>query len=286
MTEYLTGEQRAELERQLAEGAYLTEAQEQEALQQGVRMAQMDMKNGVSGAKAGMRKGMQGHWREEDGGMEQGVEMQAMLQEYGFENVRELAEAYERTQAAVSELRGMLKKLLDMEKAERTAAELDVMHPEYAVRRRIEMELRPMREEMRTAALARLIQRDWQDSAAEMYDLERLMPEIAEYIMRNPKYAGESDGLRRAYDAVRSQRYRSEEEMMRDPAFVERMAGSEAVKEAVLRAHMEEIRRSAAVPQVIGAGQEAGKMPLTGKKPITGMEMAKKRLEGMLGVGR
>lgn len=256
MTEYLTEEQRAELERQLAGG--MTEEQAQEAMNEGMRMAQADM---------------------------QQAEADRLLQEYGFGSMEELLAGYERTQAAVRELREMLNQLLMLEKADRTAAELDVRHPEYAVRRQIELELKPMREQMRKNARSRMIQQDWIDSAAQMRDLERLMPEIAEYIMRNPRYAGESDGLMRAYDAVRSGKYRGEEEMLLDPGFVERMAGNEQVKQAVLKAYLEEIRRGG-IPQSVGAGQEAGKTPLTGRKPITGMEMAKKRLEAMLGVQR
>ena len=257
MKDYLTEEQRAELVRQLDGGQELTEEQAQQAVEDGARMAQADMAQAAEGD---------------------------MLREYGFENVQQALTAYERTQAAVAELKEMLNQLLAMEKAERTAAELDARHPEYAVRRQIELELRPMREQMNRAAKNRLIQREWQDSAAQMRDLERLLPEIAEYIMRNPKYSAESDGLMRAYDAVRSGKYRDEEDLRADPAFIERAAGDERVREAVLKAHLEEIRRGGGVPQSIGAGAEAGKTPLTGRKPITGMDQAKKRLEAMLGV--
>lgn len=263
MTEYLTAEQRAELERQLS-GGMLTEEQADGAVREGMRMAQADMERQGAGLEDSM------------------AQEEPLVKEYGFESVQQMAEAYEKMQAAVSELRGMLKKLLDMDQAERAAAQLDAAHPEYGVRRQIEEDLRPMREEMRTAARNRLIQRDWQDSAADMYDLELLLPEIAEYILRNPRYAGESDGLRRAYDAVRSGKYRAEDELLSDPGFIERMAGNELVKEAVLRAHLEEIRKGGRIPQAVGAGQESGKTPLTGRKPITGMEMAKKRLEAML----
>jgi len=257
MADYLTKEQRAELERQLAGGEALTEEEARQAALEGARMARADM--------------------------EQETE-EGLLQAYGFESIRDIAEAYERTQATVAELKEMLNRLLALEKAERTAAELDVRHPEYAVRRQIDLELRPMREEMNRAAKNRLIQKEWQDSAVKMQDLERLLPEIADYIMRNPKYAGEGDGLRRAYDAVRSGKYRNEEDMLLDPAFIERMAGDERVREAVLKAHLEEIQRGSGIPQSIGAGAEAGKTPLTGRKPITGMDQAKKRLEAMLGV--
>ena len=72
------------------------------------------------------------------------------------------------------------------------------------------------------------------------------------------------------------------DELLADPDFIQMMAGNEQIKEAVLKAHMEEIRKGGGVPQMIGAGSEIGKTPVTGRKPITGMEMAKKRLEAML----
>lgn len=262
MTEYLTKEQRAELERQLSGAPELTGEQARQAAWEGARMAQADM---------------------EQAGMEQANGRQT-LREYGFESIQEMAAAYERTQATVMELKEMLNQLLAMEKAERTAAELDARHPEYAVRRQIELELRPMREQMNRATRNRMIQKEWQDSAAQMHDLQRLLPEIAEYIMRNPKYADEADGLLRAYDAVRSGKYRDEETMLLDPEFISRMAQDERVRSAVLEAHLQEIRRGGGIPQSIGAGTETGKTPLTGRKPITGMDQAKKRLEAMLGV--
>ena len=109
------------------------------------------------------------------------------------------------------------------------------------------------------------------------------MPQIAEYIMRNPKYAAEADGLQRAYDAVRSDRYRDEDEMMNDPEFIGRVLKNEKIREAVIRAHMEEIKKGAQMPQAVGAGVQTGKAPLSGRKPINGMEQAKKRLAAMLG---
>lgn len=257
MKEYLTPEQRAELERQLQEGG-LTDEQAEAAFEQGARMAQAD------GAREEERR---------------------LLAEHGFEGVGDLLDAWKRTTQAVSELRSMLEQLTALEKADRTAAELDALHPEYAVRRRIELELRPMREQARQAARARMIQQDWKESALKMRDLEQLLPEIAEYIMRNPRYADESEGLMRAYDAVRSARYRDEEELLSDPEFVARMAGNGQIREAVLRAHLEELRKNGSVPQPVGAGSEGGKTPVTGKKPITGMEQAKKRLEAALKYG-
>ncbi len=261
MAEYLNEEQKAQFMRELMqqqEGAQLSEEQAQRALGEGMEMAKADMQENEDAAR---------------------------LKEYGFGSVGEMLEQYERMQGTVAELKRMLSRLLSLEKAERTAAELDVMHPEYAVRRSISMELEPMREEARAAARNRMIQHQWQDSARGMHDIEKLLPQIAEYIMRNPKYASEEDGLRRAYDAVRSEKYRDEEELLGDPAFIERVLKNDQVREAVIRAHMEEIRRSGGVPQSVGAGARGGKTPLTERKPITAMEQAKKRLEAMLGAG-
>ena len=39
----------------------------------------------------------------------------------------------------------------------------------------------------------------------------------------------------------------------------------------------------AQMPQAVGAGVQTGKAPLSGRKPINGMEQAKKRLAAMLG---
>jgi len=202
--------------------------------------------------------------------MQQQDDVTKRLSEYGFESMDHLLEEYERLQGTVSELRGMLAQLLDMHKAAQNAARLD-MQPEF--------------EQTRQSMKNRLIQKDWQDSAAQMNGLERLLPEIADYIMEHPQYAQESDGFRRAYDAVRSGKYRDEEELLSDPQFIQRAAGSEKVREAVMRACLEQIRRSgSSIVQSVGASESVGKTPLTGRRPVTGMQQAKKRLEALLGV--
>lgn len=257
MKEYLSPEQRTELEKQLQQND-LPEDQAETAFQQGALMAQED---------------------------EEREQERRLLNEHGFENATQLLEAWQRTQAAVTELREMLERLTALEQADRTAAELDPMHPEYAVRRRIELELRPMREQAKQATRNRMIQQDWKESAVEMQDLEQMLPEIAEYIMRNPRYAGESDGLRRAYDAVRSAKYRDEDAMLDDPEFISRMASDKRIREEVLRAHLDEIRKTGNVPQAVGVDAERGKTPMTTKRSVNGMEQAKKRLEAAL-IGR
>ena len=83
MKEYLSPEQRAELERQLQQGD-MTQEQAQTALEEGARMAQADAA------------------REQE---------RALLNEAGFEDVSALLEAWQRTRTAVQELRGMLEQL-------------------------------------------------------------------------------------------------------------------------------------------------------------------------------
>jgi hypothetical protein len=265
MTEYLTKEQRAELERQLSGG--LTEEEAQQALYEGARMAQREL--GVSQQPGGDMLALD----EED---------RAFLKKYGFESMADVRRSFRTLQDVVEMQRGLLSDLREIERADATAAALDARHPGYAAGRVFEMEMRPVRDKALKAARNRMIQQEWMLSAAGLRDLERLLPEIAEYIMAEPRLAEDSEGLVRAYEAVRSRKYRDTDELLADPEFIRKMAENEAIREAVLRAHMEEIQKGGGVPQMIGAGSEAGKTPVTGRKPITGMEMAKKRLEAML----
>ena len=253
MAGYLTEEQQAEFERQLAEGE-LSQEEAEAAIVQGMQMAQA---------------------------VQQGGEKDALAQS-GFGSVEELLTGYEQAQGTISQLKGMLNQLLDMRKAQHTAQALYNRTPDYEVHQQIEMEITPLHEQTEQTMRNRLIQQEWQNSAAEMTGLEQLMPEIAQYILENPKYAQESDGLRRAYDAVRSRKYRDEAELLLDPQFIERMAGNELIREAVMKAHLEEIQRTGGTMKSVGAG--SGQTPLSARKNITGMEQAKKRLEAMLGV--
>ena len=209
-------------------------------------------------------------------------EDRAFLKKYGFESMADVRRSFRTLQDVVEMQRGLLSDLREIERADATAAALDARHPGYAAGRVFEMEMRPVRDKALKAARNRMIQQEWMLSAAGLRDLERLLPEIAEYIMAEPRLAEDSEGLVRAYEAVRSRKYRDTDELLADPEFIRMMAENEEIREAVLRAHMEEIQKGGGVPQTVGAGGEAGKTPVTGRKPITGMEMAKKRLEAML----
>ena len=89
--------------------------------------------------------------------------------------------------------------------------------------------------------------------------------------------------LERAYDAVRSHRYRSEERLLDDPEAVKRLSADPRVREAVLSAHLAGIYKSAAaLPAFIDDG---GNIPVA--EPVKGgMDRAKAKLTAMLAGGR
>ena len=263
MTEYLTKEQRAELERQLS--GSLTEEQAQAAFREGAMEAQRELGGDARQDMIALD--------EED---------RAFMEKYGFEGMADVRRYFVVLQEVVGKQRALLSDLSEMERAGATAAALDARFPDGTAGRLFEMEFRPVRDKARTAARNRMIQQDWMASAAGMRDLQRLLPEMAEYIMEHPRFSEDSEGLVRAYEAVRSRKYRDTDELLADPEFIRRMAENEQVREAVLRRHMEELRRGVGVPQAIGADGGDGRTPVTERKPMTGMEMAKKRLEAML----
>ena len=209
-------------------------------------------------------------------------EDRAFMEKYGFMDMADVRRYFTAMQSVLAKQRELIHDLREIERADATAAALDARHPDYAADRLFELEFRPVRDKARTAARNRMIQQDWMASAAGMRDLERLLPEIAEYIMEHPKFSGDPEGLVRAYEAVRSRKYRDTDELLEDPEFIRGMAENEQIREAVLRAHMEAIQKGGRIPQAVGAGGGDGMTPVTGRKPITGMEMAKKRLETML----
>lgn len=116
-----------------------------------------------------------------------------------------------------------------------------------------------------------------------MPDLTDMMPEITAFIQEHPELAVTNDGLRRAYDGVRSKNYRSEKQLLEDDKFIERMASNEKIKDAVIKEYLSTAARNGeGVPTSISGG---GNVPLTGKKQApSSMEQAKRGLAQMLGI--
>jgi len=231
MNQYLTPEQRAQFERQLANGG-LSEQDRQAAFEQGVDMARADMASPGADGDA--------------------------LRRSGFDSVQELLDAYEASQAGLSEAEEALRRLSALAQALDNGKLLEPADPETYNRR---------------------VQKAWTRHAGAMRDLDRLLPEMAEYIMAHPGFALQEDGLERAYDAVRAGKYRSEEELLDDPESVKRLSADPRVRNAVLTAHLSEVYRAGReLPAFIAGG---GSIPAPGGGTDS-MEQAKSRLEALL----
>ena len=256
MTQYLTPRQRQLFIDRLAEendAPQLSGDQRRAALQQGVDMARADMQ-GLPDEEGFFSE--ESFSPEEDVQAENGA-MDERLAALGFESAEELADAYERLERRYADL-------MD-----------DV--------RRIEAAGRARRNERRLEndpnGRNRVIQAVWASRAEELEDIAQFLPEMSAYIAGHPEYAMETDGLERAYDAVRSHRYRSEERLLDDPEAVKRLSADPRVREAVLSAHLAGIYKSAAaLPAFIDDG---GNIPVA-EPNKGGMDRAKAKLTAML----
>lgn len=281
MAGYLTPEQEAEFIKQLEsqggalDGGALTPEEQQQAVQEGAQMAAEDAANGqMPGADAPVQP------------TEQAPEANAdarLLQSLGFGSLDELVNAYKETLRTGSEMREMLTQIAALHQAMENNDELDPNSPEDQMRRVVRSEFAPLYEKQKADIRNRLIQEKWgQSAAAKADDLSEHMDEIQAMLKSNPRLAMDEDGLQRAYDAVRSKKYRSEASLMADAEFLKKVAANPEVKRAVLEEHLQGVARTGdAIPQGITGG---GNTPLTGRETITSMTDAKKKLAQMLGM--
>lgn len=269
---YLDDSQQAQLMQMLSQ-----EAPTEEGNPQGGEPAPADANGAVPAAPAPV-----------DAGAAQGGEPAAdpvakMLSDLGVSSVEELAERYKERESKATEYKDMLAQLLAYQQALDNEAELDPTDPLDSVKKAVREEIKPLYDKLQADARNKVVQEAWSKDAKDMPDIAEVMPEIAAFIQEHPDLAVSDDGLRRAYDSVRSRKYRTEAQMLADDDFVKRMASNEKIKEAVLQAHLGELARSGeGVPNSIGAG---GEVPLTGqKKAPDSMSQAKKGLARMLGM--
>ena len=206
-----------------------------------------------------------------------------MLSDLGVSSIEELAERYKERESKATEYKDMLAQLLAYQQALDNEEELDSSDPLDSVKKAVREEIRPIYDKLQADARNKVVQEAWSKDAKGMPDIAEVMPEITEFIAEHPDLAVSDDGLRRAYDSVRSKKYRTEAQMLADDEFVKRMASNEKIKEAVLQNHLGELARSGeGVPNSIGAG---GNVPLTGQKQApSSMDQAKKGLAKMLGI--
>lgn len=206
-----------------------------------------------------------------------------VLSELGVSSIEELATRYKERESKATEYKDMLAQLLAYQQALDNEEQLDNTDPLDSVKKAVREEIKPLYEKLQADARNKVVQEAWNKDAKEMPDIADVMPEIAQFISEHPDLAVSDDGLRRAYDSVRSKKYKTEAQMLEDDEFVKRMANNEKIKEAVLQAHLSEIARNGDnVPNSIGAG---GNVPLTGQKQAPdSMSKAKQGLAQMLGM--
>lgn len=277
---YLTPEQEAEFIKDLEsqggvpDGGALPPDAEQQAIQEGAQMAAADAQNGtLPGADAPEKP---------DAATQQANADAQALGQLGFGSVDELVNAYREATRKESEMRSMLTEISAIQQALNNEEQIDPNDPDAKTKQMIQSAIKPLLDSKRAEARNHLIQEKWKSSAAaSAADLADLMPDIQEYLKANPRYSVDEDGLQRAYDAVRSKRYKAEDTLTNDPEFLKRMAGNEQIRKAVIESYLQDIARNGeAAPQTITDG---GSTPLTSKRQVSGMEQAKQKLFSMLG---
>lgn len=205
-----------------------------------------------------------------------------MLSDLGVSSVEELAERYKERESKATEYKDMLAQLLAYQQALNNEEELDSNDPLDSVKKAVREEIKPLYDKLQSDARNKVVQDAWNKDVKDMPDIADVMPDITEFIKEHPELAVSNDGLRRAYDSVRSKKYRTEAQMLADDEFVKRMANNEKIKQAVLQNHLGELARSGeGVPNSIGSG---GDIPLTGQKQApNSLSQAKAGLLKMLG---
>lgn len=211
--------------------------------------------------------------------------LSALFDEFGVTSAEELAEAFRRTSKQSDEYKGMLAELLAFQKALDTKGEIEPDDPMNTVKQAVREEMAPIYEKLQREAQNKIVQEAWGKDAVNMPDLADAMPEITAFLHEHPELSVENDGLRRAYDRVRSMKYKSEAQMLADDDFIARMAANEKVKDAVIKEYLANAAKSGGeVPASISGG---GNVPLTGKKQAPGsFDEAKSGLARLLGANK
>lgn len=269
MGKYLNDEQTQEFMGKLEQAGMskdgeLTPEAQQQAMEQGAEMAKADLQNGAVDAA-------------------QADPNQELLAQLGVKDVNELAERYRSATEETGKYKDMLSTLLAYQQALNTKEELTGGNPVDSVAETVRKEMGPVYEKLQQEARNKLVQEAWGKDAKNMPDIAELMPEISEFMKAHPDLAVQNDGLQRAYDSVRSGKYRSEEQMLNDDQFLQKAASNERVRQQVIKEYLSELARSGeSLPASVGNG---GDMPLTGrKKAPDSMEQAKAGLGKMLGM--
>lgn len=274
MADYLNEEQRAKLMEQLGGSSAPAPEEESAGAPEGAPVD--DMGGGapaVDAAPAPMPAGMPNP----------GPDPNALANELGFETIEDLVNGYKDLQGQHGQYRDMLTQLLAFQQALDNNKELDPKDPMSSVKKAVREEMAPVYEKLQQDAKNKLVQEAWGKDAKNLSGLTDMMPEITMYLSEHPELSVANDGLKRAYEGVRSSKYRTESELFADNAFVERASQNEKIKDAVIKEYLAKTAKQGEdVPPSIAGG---GNVPLTGKKQApSSMDQAKSGLAKMLGM--
>lgn len=206
----------------------------------------------------------------------------ALLQELGVASVQELAEKFKAMSEGFGQLKDEHEQLLGFQQAINNTEELDPKDPDYGTKKVFREMFGPVADEFTKNAKLKALAEAWNLDARGLADAEELLPEINAHIQKNPRLSQDPTGFRQAYNAVKAGKHRSVDQLFADPDFIAKASQNEAVKKAVIQAHLEGLARNGEVPPAVGQG---GNTPFTGApaKPKT-LEEANKALGKLLGV--
>jgi len=203
-----------------------------------------------------------------------------LLASVGVGSVEELVQGFSDLSANLAQTQSALDQLLAMQEAMGNEDELDPTDPDYSMKKYVREYLSPIADKIKVQEMGNRVRDAWNESAKDMPDLQDFMEDISQHMMENGALSTSPDGLKRAYDAVRSAKYRSPDALLADPEFLKKASANDALKKMVIEAHLANIAKNGELPTSIGDG---GSPFMTGKKGEVGnMADAKKATLALL----
>lgn len=241
----------------------ITPDQQEQAMQEGAAMAEADIAAQGADASGAPGEPVEGQPPVPEAPMAPAAPVvPEAVTALGFSTPEEMAAAFEQLSQQTQDMRNQLEELVAMQQAVGTEEELDPKAPDYMAKKTFREMMGPFYDKLKTEARNKLVQGAWAKDAAGMPDLDAFNADISEFFRENPALAVDTTGLRQAYHAARSKKFRSEDQLFGDPEFIKKAASNKAIADAVMKAQMLNVAGTGDVPQ----GVDGGGIPLTGKK--------------------
>jgi hypothetical protein len=207
----------------------------------------------------------------------------AILAQLGFNDVGSMATKFKENAQALSAALTQLDQMAALEKALENEDDLDPKDPRYEIKKAMREEYGPLYENMKNDIRNRSVRDAWVKDAEGLADLGEIESEVNEYVMAHPELSMDKGGLKTAYHAVRSGKYRSPEKLLSDPEFQKQAAANPVISEAVIKAYLTKIAAAGeSLPKSIDG---SGGTPLTGKAaPVKNTNQAYEAAKKMLGM--